>query len=304
MAHALRFGIITIQDQPWLTMVRQWKQIEALGYDSLWVADHFVDPFCPETDWFDGWALLAALATQTTKIQIGTLVTNFIYRNPAIIAKQALTVDHISQGRLILGLGATTEIDPSHLMTGVEVWTTSERVQRFREVVEIVDTMLRHETTTYQGRYYQITNALMHPAPIQKPRPPFTIAAAGKTTLRIAAQYADTWNTYGEPDQSFQKLDMLHQRSELLDQYCEEIGRNPGEITRSFLVGFTEDTPFVSIDAFYDFVGCYREIGISEFIFYYDRPGMSPDKHLKPDMLERIATEAIPKLRKVQADSN
>jgi alkanesulfonate monooxygenase SsuD/methylene tetrahydromethanopterin reductase-like flavin-dependent oxidoreductase (luciferase family) len=298
MSEALRFGILTIQDQPWMIMTEQWKHIEVLGFDSIWIADHLVDPFRPKVDWFDGWTLLAALATQTHKIRIGTLVTNFIYRNPTVIAKQALTVDRISQGRLVLGLGATTEIDPSHAMAGVPVWKAPERVQRFREVVEIVDNLLRNETTTYQGQYYQIAGALMHPTSLQKPRPPFTIAAAGKKTLRVAAKYADTWNTYGGYDLSPQQTkEALRQQSELLDEYCIEINRDPGEIIRSFLVGLTRDKPLSSINAFHDFVGCYNEIGISEFIFYYDRPGMSPDKHLTPDMLERIALDEIPKLR-------
>ena len=122
MGHTLRFGILTIQYQPWSTMIEQWKYIKALGFDSIWIADHLVDPFSPEVEWFDGWRLLSALATQTSKIRIGTLVRNFIYRNPTLIAKQALMVDHISQGRLLLGLGATTEIDPSHTMAGVTVW--------------------------------------------------------------------------------------------------------------------------------------------------------------------------------------
>jgi alkanesulfonate monooxygenase SsuD/methylene tetrahydromethanopterin reductase-like flavin-dependent oxidoreductase (luciferase family) len=220
-------------------------------------------------------------------VQVGTLVTNFIYRNPSIIARQALTVDHSSQGRLALGLGATTEIDPSHSMTGIKGWAKSGRVQRFREVVEIVDAMLRSETTTYRGRYYQITNALTHPAPVQKPRPPLTIAAGGPPTIRIAAQYAETWNTCGEVDLSPRKtLQVLRQRTELLDHCCAEIGRDRLGITRSFLVGVTEDKPFASMNAFHDFVGRYEEIGISEFIFYYDRPGMSPGKHMKPDMRE------------------
>jgi alkanesulfonate monooxygenase SsuD/methylene tetrahydromethanopterin reductase-like flavin-dependent oxidoreductase (luciferase family) len=302
MSKALRFGILSIQDQPWTKMKEQWKRIEALGFDSIWIADHLVDPFSPEVDWFDGWTLLAALATQTCVLRIGTLVTNFIYRNPTLIAKQALTVDHITRGRLVLGLGATTDIDPSHAMAGVMVCKTPERVQRFKEVVEIVDNLLRNESTTYQGHYYQITGALMHPASVQKPRPPFTIAAAGKKTLRIAAKYADTWNTYGGYDLSPQQTrETLRQQSEWLDEYCIEINRDPDEIIRSFLVGLTLDRPFSSVNAFHDFVRCYNEIGISEFIFYYDRPRMSPDKHLVPDMLERIALDEIPKLRSQDA---
>jgi alkanesulfonate monooxygenase SsuD/methylene tetrahydromethanopterin reductase-like flavin-dependent oxidoreductase (luciferase family) len=168
ISHPIRFGILTVQNLPWSTLVEHWRHIEALGFDSVWVADHFLNPHAVEEDWFDGWTLLSALATQTSTIRIGTLVTNIIYRNPALIARQAQTLDHISNGRLELGIGATTERDPSASMLGYEIWSTSERVQRFREVVEIVDCMLRQETTTYQGRYYQITEARLRPVSIQK----------------------------------------------------------------------------------------------------------------------------------------
>ncbi len=298
MTHPLQFGIATPQDLSWQTLVEHWKHIESLGYDSVWVADHFVNPHKIEDDWFDGWTLLAALATQTSTIHIGTLVTNIIFRNPALIARQAQTVDHISHGRLVLGIGATSQGDPSHGMTGIENWPTAERVQRYREVVEIVDHMLRHETTTYQGRYYQVTEARIRPPAVQKPRPPLTIAAAGPTTLKIAAQFADTWNTYGGWNLSpKQTLDVIRQRSEMLDEYCVKIGRDPNEITHSFLTGTTADTPFASLEAFHDFVGRFHEIGITEFIFFYDYPIIASDKCMTREMLERIATEAIPAIK-------
>ncbi len=298
MNHPIRFGIVTAQNIPWLKLVENWKLVESLGYDSVWVADHFVNPHDIEGDWFDGWTLLAALATQTNTIQIGTLVTNIIYRNPALIARQAQTLDHISKGRLALGIGATSERDPSHLMTGIENWSTSERVQRYREVVEIVDCMLREDRTTYQGRYYQVTNARMSPPAIQKPRPPLTIAAAGPATLKIAAQFANTWNSFGGVGLSTQEnLAVTRQRSQMLDEYCAKIGRDPDEITRSFLGGLTGDTPFASLDAFHDFVGRLHEIGISEFIFYYDYPLLPRDKCMDRALLERVALEVIPTLK-------
>jgi alkanesulfonate monooxygenase SsuD/methylene tetrahydromethanopterin reductase-like flavin-dependent oxidoreductase (luciferase family) len=298
MPNSLRFGIITIQDLPWPTLVEHWKHIESLGYDSVWVGDHFVNSQNIEDNWFDGWMLLAALAAQTSTIQIGTLVTNIIYRNPALIARQAQTLDHISNGRLALGIGATSERDPSHRMTGVENWSTAERVQRFRETVEIVDLLLRQDITTYQGRYYQVTEARMRPPTVQKPRPPLVLAAAGQTALKVVAQYADTWNTYGGWNLSPQQaLDSIRQRSQLLDEYCAKIGRDPNEITRSFLVGLTADTPFASMNAFDDFIGRYHEIGIGEFIFYYDYPAISSDKSMNRAMLERIATGAIPAIK-------
>jgi len=297
MNHPLRFGIITLQYLSWPTLVEHWKAIEALGYDSVWIADHFVTN--PVKDaWYDGWTLLAALATLTSTVRIGTLVTNFIYRNPAVIAKQAMTVDHISQGRLELGIGATSRRDLSHRMLGIENWSEAERVQRFREVIEIVDQMLRQEETTYAGRYYQVTQAAMRPSPMQKPRPPLTIAAHGPTTLKIAAQFADSWNSYGDFNASpAETLAITRQRSEMLDEYCLKIGRNPFEVRRSFLAGLSADRPFASLEAFYDFVGSYHEIGISEFIFYYDTTDFEPDQCMDRAMLERIASEAIPAIR-------
>jgi alkanesulfonate monooxygenase SsuD/methylene tetrahydromethanopterin reductase-like flavin-dependent oxidoreductase (luciferase family) len=298
MNQPLRFGIIQVQNRPWATLAENCLEVESLGYDSFWVADHFVNGHNLAEDWFDGWSVLTALAAQTHTIRIGALVTNIIYRNPAVLAKQALTVDHISNGRLNLGIGATTERDPSHQMTGVEVWSTAERVQRFREVIEIVDHMLCNETTSYQGRYYTITGALMKPSPVQKPRPPLTIAAIGPITLKIAAKFADTWNTYAGWNLSTQKtFETLSERCCQLDEYCARIGRDPKAITRSFLVGVTDDKPFASLDAFRDFIGRYRAIGFGEFIFYYDYPGWGADKYLNREMLELIATEWIPAAR-------
>jgi alkanesulfonate monooxygenase SsuD/methylene tetrahydromethanopterin reductase-like flavin-dependent oxidoreductase (luciferase family) len=298
MNHPLRFGIISIQNLPWPTILEHWQHIESLGYDSLWIADHFVNPHAIQEDWFDGWTLLPALATHTSTIRLGTLVTNIIYRNPAVLARQAQTLDHISNGRLELGVGATTERDPSHRMTGTEVWSTSERVGRFREMIEILDQMLRHETTTYTGKYYKVTDAAIRPSSIQRPRPPLTIAAAGPGSLKIAAQYADSWNTFGGWGLSPQdNLAITRQRSEMLNEFCTKIGRDPGQIRHSFLAGVTSDTLFASLDAFYNFVGPLQEIGISEFIFYYDYHDFPPDKCMDRAMLERIAAEALPVLR-------
>lgn len=298
MNSTLRFGILQLQNRPWATLAENCQRVESLGYDSFWVGDHFINGHSLEEDWFDGWSVITALAAQTHTIRLGTLVTNIIYRNPAVLAKQALTVDHISQGRLNLGIGATTERDPSHPMTGVEVWKTAERVQRFREVIEIVDRMLRNEITTYRGRYYTVTDARMKPPPVQRPRPPLTVAAIGPTTLKVAAKYAEVWNTYGGWNLSPQQtLETLRERCDQLDQYCAQIGRDPHTITRSFLVGLTDDKPFASLNAFNDFIGRYREVGFSEFIFYYDYPAIPSDKCLTHEMLGRLAAEAIPATR-------
>ncbi len=298
MSQELRFGIITVQNLPWRKEVERWKFIEALGFDSVWVADHFVDPYQPNSPWFEGWTLLAALASQTSHIRIGTLVTSIPLRNPAMLARQALTVDHISNGRLELGLGTGVSWDPVYSMIGIEKWPPQERVARFREVIEIVDQCLRNRVTTYKGQYYQLEDAVIIPPPIQQPRPPITIGATGPLMLELAARYADTWNSVpGEWRTSPDKmLEYTRRRNKLLDDYCEEIGRDPQTLRRSLLVfGSEAETVFSSLDSFKEVVKRYRNVGITEFIFYY------PERDEQIPIFEQIAKGIIPKLRATQA---
>jgi alkanesulfonate monooxygenase SsuD/methylene tetrahydromethanopterin reductase-like flavin-dependent oxidoreductase (luciferase family) len=283
-------------------MVERWQYLEGLGFDSLWVADHFVNPYVPQQPWYEGWTLLTGLATQTVKIRVGALVTNFALHNPAMLARRALTLDHISGGRLDVGLGSGTPGDVSYAMTGTPDYAAPERVARFREAVEIIDSLLSNGTTTYDGMYYQIKGAEMNPRPLQEPRPPFTIAALGPTMLRIAARYADTWNTYPGPGvEAKDALGVIGERNRMLEDYCAQIDRDPGEISRSLLVyGKTLGVnPFGSVAAFEDLVGRYREAGLNEFVFYYPPQEFYPTvEGDEPDVFERVAREVIPALRK------
>ncbi len=296
MNKQLRFGVITLQHLPWKMEIQRWKLIEALGFDSVWVADHFVNYVQPKAPWFEAWTLLAALATYTSHIRIGTLVTSMPLRNPAVLARQALTVDHISNGRLELGLGAgaSGKMDPAYSMTGIEDWAPPERVARFREVVEIVDKCLRNRVTTYQGRYYQLENTAMAPAPLQKPRPPITIGAMGPSMLKIVARYADTWNSFGgewgaSPDAV---LKNTQQRIGMLDKYCMEIGRDPKTLRRSLLIfGSEAESVFNSEESFQEVVSRYQKAGITEFIFYY------PHTNDQIPAFKRIAEHLIPELK-------
>lgn len=303
MEHKLHFGIMTLQNLPWPTLLQRWRLLDASTFDSAWVADHFVSARLPNMLWLDGWTLLAALASQTRRIRLGPLVTTITYRNPAVLAKQALTLDHLSNGRLELGIGAGgNPADAS--MTGVPAWDTRERVDRFREFVELVDTLLRQETTTYAGRYYQVQDARMIPAPVQQPRPPPTLAALGPTTIKFAASYADVWNSYVLPPLSVQQaLQTTKERVGILNDACAAAGRDPTTIRRSLLCWpLMPETPFDSLDAFRDFIGRYTEIGISEFIFYWmrdDLPTIGLDASWIPRSLDRatlewLAAEAIP----------
>lgn len=298
MSQELRFGILILQDYPSEAIIEHANYLEELGFDSVWVADHFVSPWAPAQPWLESWTLLAAIAAQTSRIRVGPLVSHVTYHNPALLARQALTVDRLSGGRLNLGMGAgASSYDAS--MTGSPWWPPAERVQRFREAVEIVDRLLRQEVTSYEGRYYRVARAAMFPGPVQRPRPRLTIAACGPQMVKIAARYADVWNTEG----AFQELyhgsatpaDVLRlarERSELLSEEAAALGREPSTITRSFLAGFSlaPETPWASVAAFEDMVGRYREIGFTEFIL----PEPSPEEAV---IFERVAGEMIPALR-------
>jgi alkanesulfonate monooxygenase SsuD/methylene tetrahydromethanopterin reductase-like flavin-dependent oxidoreductase (luciferase family) len=280
----MRFGIVRNQNLPWETMVRHWQVFEELGFDSIWHADHFQRPSRPDDPFLEGWTLLAALALKTRAPRIGILVSSNTFRHPALLAKQAVTVDHIAEGRLEFGLG-TGWFKPEHERFGVDFPETPELVGRFAEAVALIDTLFRQDMTTWRGTYYQVMDAPFRPAPLQQPRPPITLGAHGPRMLRIVARYADRWNSYGTTAE-------MRERNARLDEACAAIGRDPGEIIRS-LYGWTIPLgvdPWSSPDAFADVVGRYREAGMREFLME------APHEHQFP-MMERIAGELLPTLR-------
>ena len=275
MNQRLRFGVLVLQDAPWPEVLDRVLRYEALGFDTAWVADHFVLPWDPAAPWFETWTLLAGLAVRTERIRLGPLVSHPVYRNPAVLARQALTVDHLSGGRLELGLGAgASGYDPP--MTGEVWWEPSERVGRFREMVQIVDQLLREGAVTHEGRYYRVKGAMLAPKPVQRPRPRLTIAANGPAMVKLAARYADVWNTegsfaelYGQKASPDDVHRLVRERGELLSEQAASLGRAPSDIARSFLFGFgvAPEDPWASAEAWHNLVGRYREIGVTEFIF-------------------------------------
>ena len=284
MPQPLLFGLVRNQNLGWPTLLDHFRVFERLGFDSAWACDHFQRPSIPDAPYFEGWTLLAGLATQTERIRLGLLVTSNTFRHPPLLAKQAMTVDHKSGGRLELGLG-TGWYEPEHARFGLPFPEPAELVGRFREAVEVVDLLLRQDTTTYEGTYYQVREAPFRPRPVQQPRPPLTLGAHGPRMLKIVARYADRWNSYGTVEE-------LQERNARLDEACAEIGRNPDEIIRS-LYGWTLKLgadPWASPEAFLDIVGRYREVGISEFL-------MEAPHEEQFGVMERIAAEVLPGLR-------
>jgi hypothetical protein len=201
---------------------------------------------------------------------------------------------------LELGIGTGLSGDCAHKMTGIEDWSARERVERFGEYVEIVDLLMGEDSTTYNGRYYQLENVVMNPAPVQTPRPPIMIAAMGPKMLRHAAILADKWNTAGAWSGSQEeRLKSIRQQSSMIDEYCAEIDRNSEEIRRSCLLYEPEmhsrglEIPsYDSVDSFTETARRYLDLGIDELLLYY------PFIEKQMTIFERIAKEAIPDLRK------
>ena len=299
MSHDLRFFTMILPNHPWPELLRRYRYLEDLGFDLAAFADHFVDWTGGKGIWFECFTLLTAVASHTSRIRLGAYVAQIPLRNPALLAHQALTIDHVSNGRLELGLGLGLPNDPSYAMMGLPNWSNRERVARFPEYVQLIDRLLREDKTTYHGTYYQADGAVAQPRPIQKPRPPMVIAAMGPVMLRHAARYADTWNSISFADTFDAQVKETHERIRLIDEHCAKMGRDPATLRRSYLMldvhARRTGGPvnyYASKGAFADMVRRIVALGISEIGLYY--PARDDDQA----MFETIATHVIPQLKR------
>ena len=298
MSHELRFQIATLPNASWEEVLDRFVRAEALGFDVATLADHFVNWANPSTPWFDLWTYAAAASVKTSRIRLSALVAQIPLREPAMLARHALSVDNISGGRLELGIGLGLPIDPSYDMMGVPNWSNKERVARFDEYVEIVDQLLSNEVTSYKGQYYQVNEAIMKPRPVQQPRPPIIIAAMGPVMLKKAAKYADTWNSLSFAEEFDAQLAETRDRITRIDEHCAEIGRDPSTLRRSYLMFDAKSRAtggmikyYESESIFTDMVEQVMELGITDICLYY------PERDEQQPMLERIATDVIPRLK-------
>jgi len=282
----LRFGIYVLQDAPWPEIARRARAAEESGLDTIWVADHSRDFRDPTGVWLDGWATLAALATQTSHVRVGTLVANPILRPPSTLALQALTLDHLSAGRFDLGIG-TGIARFDHAATGTPYWSAGERAARFAEYLRVVDGLLRSAEQPFEleGRFYGTSGLSMHPPPTQRPRPPITVGGQSPTVRRLAAEIAECWNTHGPFGASIDEiLEITTRQNAELDELCSAAGRDPRTLRRSLLC-FGALDPWTSGGPIDDLVSRFREVGITEFVFFWP-----PDGRLEP--LERVMRAA------------
>jgi alkanesulfonate monooxygenase SsuD/methylene tetrahydromethanopterin reductase-like flavin-dependent oxidoreductase (luciferase family) len=298
VAKQLRFSVLVLPNVPWPELLRRCRQAEALGFDAIGLADHLVDWAGGKGPWFELWTQLAAIAQATTRIRLATLVAQIPLRNPALFALQALTADHISGGRLDLGLGTGLEIDPAYRMMGIENFSAKERVARFGEYVEIVDRLLSQEETTLRGRFYQVDGAALRPRPVQSPRPPLMIAAMGPVMLGHAARHADIWNSISFAQTFEAQLDETQARVKTIEARCAAIGRDPATLRRSYLMFDPTARSSGGRIKYYESEEACRQmveqviaLGIQEIAFYY------PLLEEQAPTFERIARNVLPALK-------
>ncbi|MEO7429510.1 MAG: TIGR03560 family F420-dependent LLM class oxidoreductase [Acidimicrobiales bacterium] len=234
----MRFSIWPTLSQPWADVLEVARHAEATGWDGVYVADHFMGSggeFGPDTTPnLEATGTLAALAMATDRVRLGTLVLGNTYRHPAVLASWAATVDNISGGRLLLGIGAGWQ-ENEHEQYGITLPPPGERVARLEEACLVLAGLLREERTTLVGAHYQLTDAVSEPKPLQ-PRLPLLIGGKGDRMLGVVARHADEWNMWG-------LAELIAERSAALDRRCESIGRDPRSIKRSAqaLVLLTDD---------------------------------------------------------------
>jgi F420-dependent oxidoreductase-like protein len=274
-------------------------EAEAAGYDGIWIADHFMGNTdteeISETPLRECFSVLAGLATAVPRVRLGSLVASMTYRHPAVLANIATTIDDLSGGRLVLGVGAGWQLN-EHAAYGIDLGPVRERIDRLEEGLDVLDGLLRNPRTTVEGKHYTVTGApTVTPAGPPRSRIPIMIGASGEQRmLGVVARRADEWNCWSTPE-------VFAHKSAVLDEHCERIGRDPAEIRRSTqallrIGGSAEEAPpgvvAGSVDQLVDTIGQWRSTGLDELIV----PGIRGTADEARELFGRFHTEIRPQL--------
>jgi len=310
--HPVRFGLQTGQQNvPWKDMVDIWTKADRWGYDSLWNFDHFYAIYTnPEDPCFEGWTTLSALAQVTSRARIGHLVNGNTYRHPCITAKMASSLDHISGGRLNLGIGSGW-FELEHTSFGVDFKTVRGRLEALEESLRIIKGVLAGGKVTLDGKHYRVKDAFCHPAPLQKGGLPIMIGGEGKKILlRIVAEHADMWNAFGSPSRMRELIDVIRAHGDRVRRDTEAIektvmlplcytpdkglqdmivsllaaafGAPPEHMRGQMIVGGKQEC--------LDQIRAYVDVGVTHFIFMC----IAPYPH---DQIQGFAEEVAPVAR-------
>lgn len=287
----LRHGVVILPEHRWETARHIWRRAEELGFDHAWTYDHVVWRWLRDTLWFGAVPTLTAAATATSTIRLGTLVASPGLRHPAAFAKEMATIDDISGGRALCGVGAGG-YDADLLRA--EPMCPAERADRFAEFVAVTATLLRGAPLNHHGTHYTGRDLTLVPASVPGSRVPLAVAAAGPRGMRLAARHADIWVTSGAPN-GFdpmpyrEAVPVLHAQVCALEQACADTGRDPATLDRLLLTGASIGGVLDSAEAFRDAEGVFAELGFTDLVVHWPRPQFPFRGSV--EVLERIAEE-------------
>jgi F420-dependent oxidoreductase-like protein len=275
----MRFGLDVAQHQlTWPELLARVQFAEQAGFDGVWGFDHFKalygDPTGP---CFEAWTVLAALAASTQRIRLGTLVTGVTYRHPSVLAAEAVTVDHVSGGRLELAIGAAW-YGQEHIELGIRFPPARERAERLEEAVTVMRALMTRDHATFEGRHYQLRDATYRPRPVQTPHPPIWVGAAGeRLMLPIVGRQADVWHAFGGAED-------LRRKSMIVDEAARATGRDPSSIARSSSLSLEDSWDVVRKKA-----DDFRQAGFSYLVVGWPSQGQ--------ERVEEFATQIMPEVQ-------
>lgn len=280
-ARPLQFSIVLGQRASWPELLRRTRVTEELGFDGLFLVDHFYGLFNLDDPTHEAYTMLAALAPFTSRLRLGVMVCGNTYRNPAFLLKQAISVDHVSNGRVIFGVGAGW-VQREHEAYGFDYPGAGERVSRFAEALEIWRRLQTRQRTTFEGEHYQLLDAPFAPKSLQSGGVlPSLIGGSGPKMLKLVAEYADIWNGIGMPDD-------VGEQNRRVDAACDAAGRDPRSLSRSVSPSLNL---LASPEAFESGVRAYQAEGFDHITFPW------PRGEAEEPVLRAVARDILPILR-------
>ena len=272
----MRFGVVILPDARWAEAEERWRLADQMAFDSAWTYDHLSWRSLRDGPWFGMVPTLAAAASVTSRVRLGPLVASPNFRHPVPFAKELMSLDDLSDGRLVVGLGAGG-VGWDATVLGGTAWSPRERADRFQDFVELLDQLLRSPADlTVAGRFYSAVEARNLPGCVQQPRAPFAVAATGPRGFRLAASLGQAWVTTGDrstpgPVGPAEGAAIVRAQIDRLEEACEEVGRDPADIDRMLLTGAELDDGLTSEEAFRDLAGQYAEAGITDLLVHWPR---------------------------------